>query len=465
MKGSYRMNLRWLKPFGPLRLWGLVGIGASLVLGLASADDEEQAVGGRPLVITSFVLETNSEGRPIGVIGGINFVKNRKTRADEFVVSLFLPEGDVQQLPVLRFADEKYSLIVDFPLSPEELIGNYLLSVTGKGRGRADTFVLTFGEVGPPGPRGRRGLRGFPGTTGEAGPTGPAGPQGDAGSDGAVGPAGPAGPQGESGPQGPQGLPGTTGEAGPAGPQGDAGSDGAVGPAGPTGPRGEAGPQGPQGLPGATGEAGPAGPQGVAGTDGAVGPAGPTGPQGEAGPQGPQGLPGATGEAGPAGPAGPQGDAGSDGAVGPAGPTGPQGEAGPVGPQGSAGSLTFLSDHPDGFKTIFGGDSPKLLVEITAADSGVGLLSFGPPSTNPVGGFVRQAGGTLERLSLHIERAGVTVLTVDYGPPFAVPLNPWFSVPLTTTAGDSIKVVAEAFGGGASIRYFGASLSLLEGLQ
>ena len=108
---------------------------------------------------------------------------------------------------------------------------------------------------------------------------------------------------------------------------------------------------------------------------------------------------------------------------------------------------------------------PKLLVQVTAAKTGKGLLSLGPPASNPVGGFIRQSGGTLERLLIHIKSNSVTFLTVDYGPPFAVPLNPWFSVPINTVAGDQISVFAEALGGGSSIRYYGSALSLIEGLQ
>ena len=71
--------------------------------------------------------------------------------------------------------------------------------------GKAASFDVTIGAVGPQGPPG---------------PAGATGPQGSPGPVGATGPEGPAGPPGPTGPQGPQGP---QGPAGPTGPQGPAG--------------------------------------------------------------------------------------------------------------------------------------------------------------------------------------------------------------------------------------------------
>ena len=182
-------------------------------------------------------------------------------------------------------------------------------------------------------------------------------------------------------------------------------------------------------------------------------------------------MPGADGATGLAGPQGPQGLPGADGATGPAGPQGPQGlpgaegVQGPIGPAGPPGTLTYATDHPNPYKTIFGGGAAKDLAQIIVTDSGKGFLSFGPPESNPVGGFIVQPGGTLLKLSLDVVQNGATLVTVDYGPPFSAPLNPWFSIPVNVTAGEVLLVRARASGGGASIRYYGASLSLIEGLQ
>ena len=68
--------------------------------------------------------------------------------------------------------------------------------------GRAASFDVTIGAVGPQGPAGPAGAAG---PQGPAGPAGATGPQGPAGPDGATGPQGPAGPAGPTGPQGPRG--------------------------------------------------------------------------------------------------------------------------------------------------------------------------------------------------------------------------------------------------------------------
>jgi len=127
--------------------------------------------------------------------------------------------------------------------------------------------------------------------------------------------------------------------------------------------------------------------------------------------------------------------------------------------------LTYATDHPSPYKTIFGGGAAKDLTQIVATKSGKGFLSFGPPESDPIGGFIVQPGGTLTKLSLHVLQNGGSLITVEYGPPFASPLNPWFSIPVNVNAGEVILVQAEASGGGASIRYYGAALSLIEGLQ
>ena len=411
---------------------------------IAQGDDENGKGAKNRIVITSFEQSLTPTGRSIAIISGPNLIPNKRTEVSDFKVFLFLPAGQVKRLEVLRLVKDLDEVVLDFPFGPEVFSGNCLLSVAGKGRGSGDTFVVTLGEVGPQGPQGERGQRGRNGKPGATG------------SDGPTGLAGPAGPQGIQGEPGPQGTPGLTGSDGVPGPSGSDGAAGAIGPIGPQGIQGEPGPQGLQGLPGTDGVPGPSGLDGAAG---AIGPIGPQGIQGEPGPQGSQGLPGADGVPGLSG------SDGAAGAIGPIGLQGIQGELGPQGPAGPPGSMTTQTDHPNTFKTIFGGGARKDLVQIVAANSGKGLLSFGPPGTNPGGGFIGQPGGTLEKLSFHVVQDGVTIVTVDYGPPFSVPLNPWFSVPVDVNAGNVLEIEAEAFGSNSSIRYYGAALSLIGGFQ
>ena len=321
--------------------------------------------GGGPLVVTSFELSADANGQQVAVISGINFVQNKKTKAEDFAVSMFFPGGQVLLLDVLMLDKEAEQLRVAFPVIIEEFPGDFLLSVVGSGKGRSDSFVVTLGSTGPQGPQG---IQGEQGPQGEQGVEGPQGEQGIQGEVGAQGPQGDQGIQGEQGPKGEQGVEGPQGE------QGIQGELGAQGPQGDQGIQGEQGPQGEQGVEGPQGE------QGIQGDLGSQGPQGAIGPRGFVGAKGDQGDPGA---------------AGADGAEGPAGPVGPEG-ASPFNlinlPQGNAASYT------DG-RVGIGTEMPKGDLDVHTGIPGVSQLDQDQSNWNQV------AGGTVQWQSF---TAGIT---------------------------------------------------------
>ncbi len=378
----------------------------------SGASDEVGGSGkktGGPLVVTSFELATDDMGRQIAVVSGLNLVKNKKTEMKDFAVSIFFPGGQLLQLEVLYFDKEAEQLLVDFPVIIEEFPGNFLLSVTGKEKGRSDSFVVTLGSTGDVGAQGPQGEQGLQGPQGEQGLTGDVGAQGSQGEQGIQGEKGAQGVQGEQGltgdvgaqgPQGEQGIQGEqgfTGDVGAQGPQGIQGEQGSQGPQGEQGLTGDVGAQGPQGERGIQGEQGPQGSQGEQGLTGDVGVQGPQGEQGiqgEQGPQGPQGEQGLTGDVGAQGPQGSQGEQGvqgfpgvnglpgAPGVAGPMGPQGPQGlqgAEGKIGPTGPAGTSPFGLDGSNAFYTDgglgIGTSEPSAALEV---ETGV----FGTPVIN-----------------------------------------------------------------------------------
>ena len=147
----------------------------------ASGPSSPDVAGGPQLVVTQVMV--HADAGTLTILGR-NFVRKAggpvRVRLGEAHLVLLVPP-----LPS--------ELLVELPedLAP----GAYLLTVT---RGRAatenDTFVFTYGAVGPPGPEGQRGETGDRGEAGPQGPVGPMGPQGARGEKGETGEQGSAGP-------------------------------------------------------------------------------------------------------------------------------------------------------------------------------------------------------------------------------------------------------------------------------
>lgn len=207
-------------------LWRRVCVVAStwlVLIGTICLGADNPKKGG-PLIITGFELAESIEGDEVAIISGINFLTGKKAQSHRFTASIYLSEGEFEQLSIRSIRESPEQLVVEFPSEQFNLHGSFLVTVSEKGR--TDTFSVTLPAVGTEGPRGEQGLQGL---------AGPVGPRGEQGLQGLVGPVGPRGERGL------QGL------VGPVGPRGEQGLQGLVGL---TGPIGEIGPVGPRGLPG-----------------------------------------------------------------------------------------------------------------------------------------------------------------------------------------------------------------------
>ena len=174
------MQTRAMKPL--VRLSSLLIIGLCSSARMALADD-----GGEKPVI----LAADAQGGNLFITGmdfGVGKTPKVTLAGGELAVSSHSQTTIVAALPA-GLPPASYELVV---VSFRKADDN----------GKAASFDVTIGAVGPQGP---------------AGPAGATGPQGPPGTAGATGPQGPAGPEGAAGPQGPAGPPGPTGPQGPAG--------------------------------------------------------------------------------------------------------------------------------------------------------------------------------------------------------------------------------------------------------
>ena len=99
----------------------------------------------KSLTVTGFELTIDSDDQQVAILSGLNLIKDKKTKTDDYEIVLFLPGYQSIELKTLELFRDSGQVLVDFPINLDDFPGNFLLVVSaGKGANREDVFTVTL---------------------------------------------------------------------------------------------------------------------------------------------------------------------------------------------------------------------------------------------------------------------------------------------------------------------------------